>query len=240
MAETVRLKFYEEARPDAAEVGHFMFLYGGVYAAAVGQLRPPDRKQWVDRIDKLEQRLRAHLKALEVTKIDELFSRKLGERAVEVQRLAVESPLEVVLVGIAAALAMAVILSGGSVKYDAVTGSFEAAMPALGEGIKKLREALTPRARAQLGYGVRPLRIKLSRQEIKELMKFDPKSEKKGGFQRLLIGMQYRINKTTRELELSEHDISMILKHGRHPEKGGWQASIKRIFGRHFDLESDA
>ena len=59
-------------------------------------------------------------------------------------------------------------------------------------------------------------------------------SEKKGGFQRVLIGMQYRINRTTRDntLELSPRDVDVILKHGRQPKKGGWQASIKKIFGR--------
>ena len=238
MADTARLMFVEEGQPDAADVGHFMFLYRGAYAAAAGQLRAADRKLWHERLPALEKRVRTHLEGLDLTEMGRLFSADLGDRSVAVRRLAVESPLEIVMVGIAAALAVAVILSGGTVKFDAKTGSFEAALPALGEGIRKLREALAPKTRAHLGYGVRPLRVKLSASELKELMKFDPKSEKKGGFQRVLIGMQYRVNKTTRELELSAHDIDVILKHGRQPKKGGWQSSIKKIFEHHFDLDA--
>ena len=68
-------------------------------------------------------------------------------------------------------------------------------------------------------------------------MRHDPAAEHRGGFQRLLIGMQYKVNRVTRELALSEHEMGMILRHGRESHRGGWQTSIKRIFGRHFDLE---
>ena len=140
--------------------------------------------------------------------------------------------------GVGVSLALAVILSGGTIKFDARAGAFEATMPALGVGIGKLREALAPKTPSALGYSVRPFHVKLSQSEFTELMKFDPASEKKGGFQRVLIGMQYRINRKTRELELSPHDVDVILKHGRQPKKGGWQASINKIFGRHFDLDT--
>ena len=58
-----------------------------------------------------------------------------------------------------------------------------------------------------------------------------------GDFQRLLVGMQYRTNKTIRELELSDHEMSMILRYGREAKKGGWQGSLWKSFGRHFDLD---
>ena len=98
-----------------------------------------------------------------------------------VKRLSVESPLVIVMSGIGVALVMAVILSGGTIKFDAKSGAFEATMPALGEGIGKLREALARKTPTSLGYGVHPFRVKLSQSEFMELMKFDPASEKRGG-----------------------------------------------------------
>lgn len=237
MSNSARLTFPEEGRPEAADVAHFMFLFRGVYAAAT-QMPASDLKSWRQRLPELEQRLRSDLASLELTETAVLFSENLGKRTLSIQRLAVESPLEIVLIGVGMALALAVILSGGTIKFDVKTGNFEATVPPLGEGIRKLRKALTPKAQVLFDYGVQPVRVKLAPAEFKELMKFDPKSEKKGGFQRVLIGMQYRINRTTRELELSPHDIDVIVKHGRQSKKGGWQASIKKIFGRHFDLDA--
>ena len=236
MSDSARLTFAEEGRPDAADVGHFMFLFRGVYAAAT-QLPASNLKSWQERLPELAQRLRSDLASLELTETAVLFSENLGKRTLSIQRLAVESPLEIVMIGVGVALALAVVLSGGTIKFDIKTGNFEATLPPLGEGIRKLREALTPKTQVLLDYGVQPVRVKLAPAEFRELMKFDPKSEKKGGFQRVLIGMQYRINRTTRELELSPHDIDVIMKHGRQPKKGGWQASIKKIFGKHFDLD---
>ena len=238
MNDSARLIFFEEGPPDAADVGHFMFLYGGVYAVAARQLSFGDVENWQSSLPVLENRLRRHLDSLALIDTGVLFSQDLHLMGLTVKRITVESPLEIVMCGIGVALAMAVILSGGTIKFDPKSGSFEATMPALGEGIGKLREALARKTPASLGYGVHPLRVKLSQSEFMELMKFDPASEKKGGFQRVLIGMQYRINRKTRELELSPSNVDVILKHGRRPKKGGWQASIKKIFGRHFDLDT--
>ena len=180
-----------------------------------------------------------HLDSLALIDTGALFSQDLHAGELTVKRLAVESPLEIVMSGVGVALVLAVILSGGTIKFDAKSGAFEATMPALGEGIGKLREALA-QTHAPLGYGVRQRPVKLSKREFKELMKFDPASEKKGGFQRFFIGMQCRIDRKTRELELSPHDVDVVLKYGRQPKKGGWQASIRKIFGQHFDLTAEA
>ena len=238
MADSARLIFVDEGQPDVADVGHFMFLYGGVYAAAVSQLHRRDVERRLG-LPLIEKRLRRHLDSLALIDTGALFSQDLHAGELTVKRLAVESPLEIVMCGVGAALALAVILSGGTIKFDAESGAFEATMPALGEGIRKLREALAQKTPASLGYGVRPFSVKLSKSEVMELMKFDPASEKKGGFQRVLIGMQYRINHTTRKLELLPHDVDVILKYGRQPKKGGWQASIRKIFGQHFNLTNE-
>ena len=135
------------------------------------------------------------------------------------------------------ALVLAVILSGGKINIDLKSGKIEADLPPIADGIRKLREVLSKSHKAQLAYGVNARKIKLSAQEFNELMKFDPATKRRGGFQRFLIGMQVRINRGTREITLSDHEMDMILRHGKQPWKGGWQKSIMKIFGRHFDLE---
>ncbi len=229
-----RLTFTNQSPPDAADVGHYLFLFRGVYVAAI--LRPGFANRPVGRLPELDQRLRRYLQQLDLDAVGALFAHELGTDSLSVRRIAVQSPLEIVMVGIPAALALAVIISGGKIKFDPKAGSVEAELPALADGIRKLREVLTKRANAPLDYGIRPKQVTLSPQELKELLKFDPASEKRGGFQRVLIGMQFRVNRKTRELQLLPHDIEVIIKHGRNPRKGGWQSSIKKIFGRHFDL----
>ena len=238
MTDSARLIFVEGGQPDAADVGHFIFLYGGVYAAANIQLSFGDVPEWQSRLPVLEEGLRHHLDSLTLIDTEALFSQDFHAMGLTVKQLTVESPLTIVMCGVGVSLTLAVILSGGTIKFDA--RGVEATMPALGVGIRELREALAPKIPSSLGYGygVRPIHVKLSQSEFTELMKFDLASEKKGGFQRVLIGMQYRINRRTRKLELSPHDVDVILKHGRQPKKGGWQASINKIFGRHFDLDT--
>lgn len=58
-----------------------------------------------------------------------------------IEKLNKNSPLEMVLVGIPIALTAAVIFSGGTVKINRKEG-FEFELPPIGEGLKKIREAL--------------------------------------------------------------------------------------------------
>ena len=64
MDDSARLIFVEEGQPNAADVGHFMFLYGGVYAVAVNQLSFGDVPEWQSSLPVLEKRLRRHLDSL--------------------------------------------------------------------------------------------------------------------------------------------------------------------------------
>jgi hypothetical protein len=230
------LSFQDAGPIEATELAHFLFLYRGAYAAALSMEQTITMDQLLTDNTIFMDQLTDNLNGLDVTAIDALFSRDLGTNAPVPERIGRESPLEIVIADIMVALTLAVILSGGKVKFDVKIAKIEAALPPIGEGIRRLQEALTKAPKAQLGYGIRAKRIKLTKQEFNELMKFDPASEKHGGFQRLLIGMQYKINHLARELELSDHDMNMILRHGRNPEKGGWQSSIKKVFGSHFDF----
>jgi hypothetical protein len=233
----LRLSFPDQGRIDAAEIGHYLFLFRGAYAAALPLVRHRPVRAASTQLEFLEARLRSKLSRLTVKRIDSLFSRTLGHDAPTPERIGHESPLEIIMSGMLIALTLAVILSGGTVKFDVKSAKGEAILPPIGDGIRKLRQALTKAPGARLAYGVRPKRIILSTAEFTELMKHDPTTKTRGGFQQLLIGMQCRVNRITHELELSDHEMDMILRHGRNPGKGGWQSSIKRIFGDHFKLE---
>jgi hypothetical protein len=230
------LTFPDQGRIDVAEIGHFLFLVRGAYAAALSFARSEEGDFELIDFEKLEERLRRKLGRLDVTGIDGLFSKDLREDSPVAERIGRESPLLIVMEGALVALGLAVILSGGKIKFDVKVAKLEVELPPIGEGIKKLREALSRAPKAQLGYGIKSKCVTLTAIEYTELMKFNPRTKTRGGFQRLLIGMQYRVNQVTHELPLSDHEMDLILRHGRHPEKGGWQKSIRTIFGRHFEF----
>ena len=232
----IHLVFPDRTPVEAADLGDFLFLFRAAYAAALPIGDDTALRKLRDNQDSIEARFRRKLNKLNASELDNLFSKHLGDKAPFPQRISHESPLVIVISGAIVALTLAVILSGGKIKIDVTLAKVEAEIPAIGEGIMKLRQALTRRPQTPVGYGVKARRITLSREEFNELMRHDPESEKRGGFQRLLIGMQYRVNRLTRELDLSEHEIDIILHHGKEAYKGGWQSSIKKIFGNHFDL----
>jgi hypothetical protein len=231
------LSFKDLKQIEIAELGHFLFLFRGAYAAALPIVRSDTVRRILADSDSFQSRLVSTLHKLDVTAVDKLFSKNLGKNASFTRSIVHRNPLEIILAGVASALVLAVILSGGRINIDLKSGKIEADLPPIADGIQKLREVLTKAPKAPLAYGVKPKKIKLSTQEFDELMKFDPATKRRGGFQRLLIGMQVRINRVTRELTISDHEMDMILRHGRQPYKGGWQKSIMKIFGRHFDLE---
>lgn len=65
----------------------------------------------------------------------------IAEAPLSVVSIMKQSPLEIVVWAIPAAVTMAVILSGGKIKYTQESG-IEAELPPIGKGIKLLREAL--------------------------------------------------------------------------------------------------
>ncbi len=224
------LKFPATDFIDAADLAHFLFLFRGAYASCADTLKTVKA---VDRIDDNFKKIaKETLRALNASDIDQLFSRELGSKSLIVQRISFESPLEIALAGVPALLCIAVILSGGKFKW----GNLHVLLPPIGVGIKNLREALTPTIKAPIEYGIRLPQIKLSPDEFQELMKQDPKTKKDGGFQGFLVRLQQKVNRNNHIISLSESDINKIIHFGRDSRRGGWQARVKKIFGRHFDL----
>lgn len=74
--------------------------------------------------------------------------------------------------------------------------------------------------------------LTLDRDEIQELLKQDPATEKDGGWQGLLVGFQKRLNKTTGHLTVTAGDMEQIQRYAFHYTRGGWQDRLLAIFGR--------
>jgi hypothetical protein len=81
-----------------------------------------------------------------------------------------------------------------------------------------------------VGFGIREVTVKLNKDEYKELTVQITGS---GGFQSFFRELQNRINKSNRVLTLGPQDLERIYRHKAHPEKGGWQGRLLKIFGRH-------
>lgn len=74
--------------------------------------------------------------------------------------------------------------------------------------------------------------ITLDMNEIIDLLRQDPSTEKDGGWQGLLVGLQKRLNKTTGHLTLTTQDVEQIQRYAFRYQRGGWQARLNGIFGR--------
>jgi site-specific DNA-methyltransferase (adenine-specific) len=74
--------------------------------------------------------------------------------------------------------------------------------------------------------------VTLNRDEIQELLKQDPATEKDGGWQGLLVGFQKRLNKTTGHLTVTTGDLEQIQRYAFHYTRGGWQNRLLAVFGR--------
>ena len=129
-------------------------------------------------------------------------------------------------------LTLAAVFSGGEIEIS--LKGVKARLPALGRGVKSLREALGLNRPLSVGFGLREVTVKLNQTEYRELT---VQIRGAGGFQSFFRGLQNRVNKSTKELTLSPDDLERICRHKAHPEKGGWQGRLKKIFGRHFPDE---
>lgn len=220
---------------DLTELGDFLLLFRGAYAASLSPLSRIDANEITEGPEHALTLVRRRLRRLGARQLDQLFQSDLGENTLTATTISRNNPLKITVSGVAAALAAAVILSGGSFRGFGV----EAELPPVGVGIESLREALSPTHTARLAYGVRTTWVRLNGAELRELLKYDPRTRHHGGFQRFLIGLQFRINRTTGLIELTESDIEIIHRYGRQPGRGGWQNSIHKIFDRHFDLRPE-
>jgi len=81
--------------------------------------------------------------------------------------------------------------------------------------------------------------VTLNRDEIQELLKQAPTTEKDGGWQALVVGLQKRTNKTTGHLTLLAADLEQIRRYAFQYGNGGWETRLVAIFGRHLGPKLD-
>lgn len=68
--------------------------------------------------------------------------------------------------------------------------------------------------------------------EIKELCRQDPETEGKGGFQKLLVRLQKKLNYATQELILNDQDLEEMPRYAFDYKNGGWETRLITIFAR--------
>lgn len=74
--------------------------------------------------------------------------------------------------------------------------------------------------------------IVLTDDEISEIDKQDPVTASDGGFQGLMVRLQNKINRVTRELHLTDDDLRRIPMYAFDYQNGGWEDRLKRAFSR--------
>lgn len=72
----------------------------------------------------------------------------------------------------------------------------------------------------------------LNQPELAILFRQDPGTSANGGFQHLLVSMQYRVNRNTGRIILFDRDIERIHRYAFAYGHGGWEWRLKDIFGR--------
>ena len=169
------------------------------------------------------------------SELDSFFAKESLQDNVQIGQIRRNSPLEMTLAGCAFLITLGVIFSGGKIAMS--RQGLKAELPPFGKGLKSLREALGLNDKIKAGFGIRGTVIKLNEKEYAALCMQDDASRSKGGFQHFQVGLKDRINKQTRELQLSPSDLERIYRYKANPKKGGWQSRFKKIFGRHFPEE---
>jgi hypothetical protein len=68
-----------------------------------------------------------------------------------------------------------------------------------------------------------------------ELAVFDrqpPSTKGNGGWQRLMVGLQEKVNRSTRTLTLTGSDIERIRRYALSYGNGGWENRLRAVFQR--------
>jgi hypothetical protein len=228
----LRVESDEAGDPNARDVAEFVMLLHAIYLAGLTYYR--SHRPQASQDEGLPTDLLAGLARMNAAQLMKLFRREpISRDSLRMSRMSHSSPLEIDLTGVAIVIAWAVAICGG--RLEVSKEGLRAELPGLVQTIERLHRLLTRRTGTTIGYGVRERRVKLTRAELNELMRHDPSTRDRGGFQRFLISLQDRVDLKTRELTLSANDIDTVLKHGAQPQKGGWQRSIRRVFDSHFD-----
>lgn len=76
------------------------------------------------------------------------------------------------------------------------------------------------------------MEVTLNKSEIAALDVQDPDTEKDGGWQSLIVGLQKKVDRGTGKLTLSDEDLEKIPRYAFKYKKGGWEDRLIKVFGR--------
>ncbi len=74
--------------------------------------------------------------------------------------------------------------------------------------------------------------VKLNPSEIEILDRQDPVTEQDGGFQKLLVDLQYSLKRQSGALPLTDEHEEKIPRYAFDYKNGGWEDRLKSIFFR--------
>lgn len=224
--ESILLTVKDEAKAiNPTELAEFLYLFQGAnvalqqVASIDNRFRQPTEAEIAD--------AKSQIASFSPKQLDSIFDPKRAKDLLQIGSISRQSPLEIVVMGCLSLLTIAVVFSGGKIEILKVV---KAQLPPLGHGVKSLRDALGLNKSLSVGFGIREVTIKLNKDEYKELT---VQIKGSGGFQSFFRELQNRINKSSRALTLSPEDLERIYRHKAHPERGGWQSRLLKIFGRH-------
>ncbi|MDX1950640.1 MAG: hypothetical protein SFY81_00565 [Verrucomicrobiota bacterium] len=227
--------FGEESKElNPAELADFLFLFRAMNLALDRLVPESERNDWRIPTQIEASHYLNKMAGFNPQEINSFFNASNKPDLLQIDEVSRHSPLEILYIGCPLLITLAVIFSGGKISLKVAGTGFEAKVNSLGDGIKGLRDAFGIGRRLRVGYGVKSVVVKLTNDEYSELMRQPPESKNKGGFQHFLVGLQDRVNKQTREIELTERDLERIFRFKANPSKGGWQSRFKKIFGRIF------
>ncbi len=215
-----------------SDLAEFLFLFQGANVALEKVVPNDHHHQQKEPSEDEIAEMKRLIGRFSPKELDSIFDPKRARDLLQIEKISRQSPLEIVLMGCFGLLTLAVVFSGGKIEIS--LKGIKAELPPLGKGIKSLRSALGLDRPLSVGFGLREVKVKLNSFEYKELT---VAVRGQGGFQNFFTGLQNRVNKSTKELTLSPQDLERIYKHKAHPERGGYQSRLNKIFGRHFPDE---
>jgi len=74
--------------------------------------------------------------------------------------------------------------------------------------------------------------VTLNATEIARLDQQDPASENDGGWQKLIVSLQKKVDRATGGLDLTSADLDKIPRYAFDYYKGGWENTLIAIFSR--------
>jgi hypothetical protein len=74
--------------------------------------------------------------------------------------------------------------------------------------------------------------VRLNPSEVAELDRQAPDTKANGGWQNLLVTLQCLVDRQTGRLVLTSTLVKRIQRYAFNYRKGGWQARLRRVFGR--------